>query len=508
MEATTFITGGGGSGGSASTTAHKLQRELTVHRATRRTQPGTYEVREETIGERSFWVVPAIMMTQGVRNGSHGAIYHRADHLAMSVPKWENIPVTIQHPRDGDGNFISANSTGVSAVGHVSGAFMSGDKLRGELWLDVQALTALSPTAAELINTRQPLEVSIGVFADYEQFVVNQQPVQMSVNYTPDHLAILIGEVGACSITDGCGIRVNSLQTNNENQMEILSILQMNGGEEPRHILTNLAAGQSLNQLLDNLYSVVNRWDSAAKYHFLDEVYSDHFVYRVRDRDHNGNSIGDAKHYKQTYTQDAATGVITLTGEPVLVVKRIEYIEINNNQINHKQGDKPMEKKPCCPDLINAIIQANTNGLTTEDQPWLAQMEPEQLEKLRPIAPEPQNNEAPATITDDAVTAYLEQRPAEEVLRVIPADLQSNIRTGLQLREERRDAMVQEIMTNAAPGTWTEAELKGMECGMLQKLSRSMIRPGNYSAAAPGEALQTNADDKTTPTPLLPPGVV
>ena len=115
-----------------------------------------------------YIVVPVVMMVEGVHNGSRGSVFHSANELAQSVPKWDGMPVTISHPQI-NGEFVSANSENVYAscgVGHVSNAYMDGTKLKAEAWLSVQKLLALSPETLAMVRSGKILEVSVGLFTE------------------------------------------------------------------------------------------------------------------------------------------------------------------------------------------------------------------------------------------------------------------------------------------------------------------------------------------------------
>ena len=173
-----------------------------------------YEIRTESYRGRPHMVVPVVMMREGVHHGSHGPLLHLAEDLGRYVQAWNGIPVTIYHPEQ-DGSYVSANSPNIleRSVGRVFNTSMDGDKLKAEVWLDVQRLTAVSPTALSYIQRGRHLDVSVGVFTDEEQVSGTHNEEQYSAiarNHRPDHLALLPGEQGACSWTDGCGIRANS----------------------------------------------------------------------------------------------------------------------------------------------------------------------------------------------------------------------------------------------------------------------------------------------------------
>jgi hypothetical protein len=90
--------------------------------------------------------------------------------------------------------------------------------LRGEAWLDIDRTRAVDPRVLADIEAGRDVEVSTGLTLDEETApdgaVHNGKggptPYRATArNFRPDHLAILPDSVGACSLKDGCGIRLN-----------------------------------------------------------------------------------------------------------------------------------------------------------------------------------------------------------------------------------------------------------------------------------------------------------
>lgn len=173
-----------------------------------------YTIRKEFLQGKEHIVVPIIMMVQGVHSSSHGPILHLAEELGKFPGAWDGIPVSIQHPQE-DGMHVSANQPHILdefVVGRVFNTMMDGQKLKAEAWLDPVVLKNISPEAMEYIMDGKPLEVSVGVFTDEDM-----QPGEwngekyeaVARNHRPDHLALLPGAVGACSWSDGCGVRTH-----------------------------------------------------------------------------------------------------------------------------------------------------------------------------------------------------------------------------------------------------------------------------------------------------------
>lgn len=157
-------------------------------------------------------VVPVVMIVDGVLNGA--LVTH--EEYGRNVQAWNDRPVTVPHPTDGAGGFISAGSPDVIArmsIGRLYNAKVEGNKLTAELWLDTAQAERVGWT--ELLAALESgalFEVSTGYFSYREdaQGEFNGKPyLHIDRDIMPDHLAILPNEIGACSVQDGCGTRPN-----------------------------------------------------------------------------------------------------------------------------------------------------------------------------------------------------------------------------------------------------------------------------------------------------------
>ena len=173
-----------------------------------------YTIKTKVYQKRKHLVVPVTMMVEGVHSGSAGPLLHTIDELGRYPASWNGIPVMINHPSK-DGSPISANSPELidnECVGRVYNTFVEEKKLKANVWLDEAKLKEVSEDTYTCIIEKQPIEVSVGVFTDdeNEEGEYNGETYEaIAHNHRPDHLALLPGGVGACSLEDGCGIRAN-----------------------------------------------------------------------------------------------------------------------------------------------------------------------------------------------------------------------------------------------------------------------------------------------------------
>jgi len=164
---------------------------------------------------REYAIAPAVLAKAGVLNG----MLLPAIELAAFAEAWNGRPIPVRHPIDAAGNYISANSPAVLArqgAGQVFNVRMDGDRLLGELWLDVAQIRQLGGAALaalERMERGELVDVSTAYYHDTEAGVgshAGRAYNGIQRNLRPDHVALLPDEAGACSVADGCGApRVN-----------------------------------------------------------------------------------------------------------------------------------------------------------------------------------------------------------------------------------------------------------------------------------------------------------
>jgi len=160
----------------------------------------------------SHLVLPVVMLTVGVHNGSNGPLYYPAEELRNSSHLWNGKPVLVNHPMDG-GVPASANTPRVwegQVLGQIWNAVFDGLRLKAEIWLNEERTKNISPGLIRLLTQGNNIEVSTGLFSTDEQSSGEwngEQYTAIARKHVPDHLAILPDQRGACSWADGCGIR-------------------------------------------------------------------------------------------------------------------------------------------------------------------------------------------------------------------------------------------------------------------------------------------------------------
>lgn len=176
--------------------------------------------RRVTEGGRNYLVAPLTLIVPGVLAGSQGPLYYPPAEVARNPRDWDGVPLTVGHPVDPlTGEHLSAGRGHRNAVvGAVRRPGLRGDRLTAEGWFHESATRAHAPELYDALLTGTPVELSTGLFTDNEPApfgaAYNGRPyTAVARNYRPDHVAVLLGERGACSLDDGCGVNVNTRRT-------------------------------------------------------------------------------------------------------------------------------------------------------------------------------------------------------------------------------------------------------------------------------------------------------
>jgi hypothetical protein len=482
-----------------------MVREISTHART----ATDYRVRIEIHKGERYLIVPVVMMVEGVHSGSMGPLYHPAEELKKAVPGWTGIPVTIDHPQNAQGQYISANSPDQvqNSVGEVINPRMDGKKLKADLRLNEQKLMAMSPEALSHIHQGKPLDVSVGVFTD-EEVIDGEWEGEVyhaiAREQRPDHLALLPGGQGACSWQDGCGIRVNSDMNQKKGGIDVT----MMGND--RFGVHSFQVDESYQERIQQIRQSLEKLNSESGYHYLADVYEDHFIFEKESKD-NSTEI-----FRQNYAM--ADSGIAWVGDPQKVKREVRYLATNQDgsmirtksPSTNKQGGTTMaenQKSPCFIRRVDELIANADTRFTEEDKEWLLAQEESILEKLAPMekpAVDPDPDPEPPQVNVEQAIAVLKEhfKNPDQFIQIMPDDMQEQMRTGLKLHQEQRQGLIDNILSNTAQGVWSDEELKKMDTGFLEKLSSSIKAKMDYSGQGP-----TNHRDQGSDEILLPTGM-
>jgi len=174
------------------------------------------KVRRATLHGRPFLVAPMTLIVPGVLHGNRGPMYYPLEEIEKNPDDWNGMPLVNGHPRK-DGEYISARSPEVydkHSLGFVFNATVDG-KLIAEAWFDEEVAGKVDSRIVANLNASRSFELSTGLNTTHDQVkgeFNGRKYDSIARDYHPDHLAVLLDEVGACSINDGCGVLVNSLE--------------------------------------------------------------------------------------------------------------------------------------------------------------------------------------------------------------------------------------------------------------------------------------------------------
>lgn len=285
----------------------------------------TGKVRKEKLQGRDYLVVPMVMLTEGVHNGSNGPLYYPSDELTKTPVVWNHKPIVVYHP-ESNGQGISACAPEVlekQSVGIVLNTRAVRDrkgkrlaKLRAEAWLDEARIDEVDPRIREHLNANKVMEVSTGVFTDNvgpEGEWNGEKYVAVARNYRPDHLALLPDKVGACSVAKGAGL----LQLN---EQRLINLMDLRGlvANEMSHSQISTGLSMALREKLGE------KWTG-----WIEDIFDGSVVY-----------WDDGKLCRIKYVAD--NGTVDLAGDHEYVERRVSYEVVSGPAYNEEQ---PTENK-------------------------------------------------------------------------------------------------------------------------------------------------------------------
>lgn len=173
-----------------------------------------------TLSGREFLVAPITIFPPGggVMTGSKGALFYSDRVCAANLGGWNHIPITARHPVAANGKHVSAADPDVldkQRLGFLLNDRMEDGKRRVDGWYDLESVRNYDArNGTRILNgleSGEPLEVSTGLLTDDSPAAENANHNGRAYahevrGWTPDHLAVLPDQVGACAIKDGCGV--------------------------------------------------------------------------------------------------------------------------------------------------------------------------------------------------------------------------------------------------------------------------------------------------------------
>lgn len=479
----------------------------------------SYSYREETLDGRLHYVVPMVMLVEGVHTGSAGPSLYTAAEIADFYNAWNGVPVTVSHPVDRDGAPISANAPVViehQAIGRVFNTAFdeSENKLRAEAWIDVQKADQVDPAILAAIRSGSPMEVSTGLFSDSDSTPgewKGEHYDRVVRGIRPDHLALLPNEIGACSIKDGCGLRANA-----DNQEGTMTVKAPAAAPAPAANAEPPATGelfpapenlmQTLKALKDSgfawtvnadishdsirgkLQTIVNDFDNAQWLNWVRSVFDNYFIYEARG--HNPATGGYSYHlYKRDYTMND-TGVVTLGETVTEVIEETVYTPVPEMAANKGKEKETMNKAK-----VDALIANERTRFVECDRKFLEGLSEEQLVKLEPMDPPAA---APAPVAN-AQPAKPECKTVADVVANAPDEFKPFLNSAVARETAAKTSLVNGLLANAR-NKFTKEQLEAKPTSELEQLAELANVPVDYSGRGGGESQPTA--NKVTPLEL------
>lgn len=285
-----------------------------------------------------------ITVNESVMNG---VLYSRADNeagMASIVGK----PITIDHPTDANGSFISALE-GEGLKKFYSGGIVTNYYEKDDIWyvdaeINKAMLAAQNGGSAlkEKLDSKSDLGVSTGLTIEYNEISgvnpAGKKYKRVAKGQFYNHLA---------AVNNPAGGRMTTAVFNSENTQEIdFSEMLSNSKQENKNLVNklfdmirDLVGNESSFNDTDSLIRAKLRAERTTKpdeYLYPSETYPNFFIYEKA-----GTML------KQAYLLDE--GVITFVGEPKAVVKDVDWKEIksdlNTNEDNAMRTEMLAELK-------------------------------------------------------------------------------------------------------------------------------------------------------------------
>lgn len=485
---------------------------------------------------RQQLVVPVIGLVEGVHNG----IFYPGEEIANYIEAWNGVPVPVYHPKDMENGVpVSCNDPMIveqQCVGRLwnVGFDASGAKMRGEVWIDVEKAKELNSTIITTILNGGKMEVSTGLWGDHihSPGEWNGEPFEYVLrNYRPDHLALLPGEIGACSWEDGCGIRINHVANKEEVQMPhddkgkgtareplrgadavvmaLAKQMKLLAPAEVSHEEIRWTLQEELGKLLKPALSQPSLAEA-----WVREVYDNYFIYEaVAD---GGNRL-----FKQPYKVKGEE--VTLDGSPVEVALKQDYVELGaakqqggdtapgntgadadrqapeNTTTNAQEEQRIMDKKQ---ELVNFLIQNGKLGWAETDRDALMALDEAVLDKMKTSyealqkepepkkepEPAPDKKEEPVVNAEPEVKKEPEQKAEpepkpktpDEFIANAPDEMKEVLSEGLKMHRAKKDTLVKALLANKR-NKFTEEQLRAKKTEELEALVELAAVEVDYS---------------------------
>lgn len=400
-------------------------------------------VRHAKLNGRDHLVVNAVMMTEGVHEGSAGPGFYSEAELARSDFSWNHQPIVVYHP-DEDGEPVSARTEAVlntRKIGLVLNTKTKSKKQRFEAWLDYKLTKKVDKRILEAVENGRKVEVSTGIGVKKVKAKGtwgDEKYIWKASGITPDHLAVLPDQVGACSIKDGAGLlQLNAAGkklpagTKKSLSRAVKNALKRVGAELVSNEMSFSQQTSAVSEALAAAYGDPGKsWRG-----YIIDLYPSYVVF-CSDYSYSSDSC----YYKVSYTV-GKDGDVKLSGDKVEVERTVKYEPVTNSVTNEKgKGMKVGIKKK----MIAKVVERS--GMKKET---VAKMDEAELRAVynatKPkAAPEPK-----ATVVNKTVVKKVKNKlTREQMMELLDPKERAVLNRGIKAAEKLRAGYVETIKKN------------------------------------------------------------
>lgn len=432
-------------------------------------------------------VVPAVVLLEGVWEGSKGAVLYKKDVLGKDITNWDHKPALLYHPLLNYEGASACDPVVLDAqkVGLVLNTKFP-DKLAVEFWMPEERLKEKDERVYNDIIAGKKVEVSTGFYSKLEmgEGEFNGKKYIGVVNsICPDHIAILPDQIGACSIKDGAGLLTNALSYSQTYSL----------------VTTALRA---------KMEAAGNYWDG-----YIEDNFPGFVIYK------DGGSL-----FKLAYVTGSSG--VSFQGQPVPVKRVVHYVTADGttvNTANPPTQENTVDKKKVVSDLIS------NKSFVEKDREWLMTLTDDQLTNLGKLSeaankPIPVPVPVPTPVVNVNPTPAPEKKPqsVDEYISNAPPEMQPVLRAGIEANKSEKAYLIGVIMANTRNKFTKEyleaktdmAELRAIAAianGDTQQQGQPQMLQGGGFFGAGGiwqQPTVNSAANEIKETPLVPPPVL
>jgi hypothetical protein len=394
-------------------------------------------VRNESLEGRDHYVVPMVMLTEGVHAGNKGPLYYPKEELSKSPSAWDHKPIVVYHPDD-DKTACRPTIINSQKVGIILNTEWDkkGKKLKAEAWIDKKRADKVDIRISESIEQNRVMELSTGLLTENEM-TPGQWGIEayegIARNYRPDHLALLPDKRGACSVDDGAGLLKNEMSFSNIHSSLALALEEKHG------------------------YSA-----------YVQDVFDGFFIYSRKN-----------KLFRMDY--GIKNDEIEVEGEPEEVVRVTEYRTKEGEVVGNEEsgltdeddvednshrglvdssdtGEEEMPAKKTKKDLVDGLISNSQTQWTEKNRKFLEKFKEDELELMNPVMNDGDEDEAAhPTMPPDGKKPG--QNKDNQMVKDLPPDeVSDQPQQGAQQEKEGKKSSLpkmhfNELLQNADPHT-------------------------------------------------------